>query len=396
MRFSSLTDRIAGKTANAWAIHFAAITAQAKGEDVVVMSVGESDWDSPQAVIDHATKLLHGGDTHYTEVIGRDALRSAVATYARERHNIPATMANVAMTVGCQNALFSSAALLMDPGTEALVPEPMYVTYEAAIGASGARLVPVPCPADMAFRPDVSAMEAAVTDRTRAIFMANPVNPTGVVFNRDELESIAAIARANDLWVVSDQVYADLVYDGDYVAIAALDGMAERTVSLGSLSKSHAMTGWRTGWMIGPEELIDHMDRLAMAMTYGLPGFIQNASVTALETQADFVERMRADLKAKRDAATSALSQAPGLDILPAASGMFLLIGVKGTGLTSADFCRRLFAEHGVSVLDGATFGDSSDQTIRLSFAGSYESVEEGCRRIKTFADGLQIGGATT
>ncbi len=389
MRYSVLTRRISGDTAAAWDVHNRASQARARGEDVILMSIGESDVDTPEPIVEAAIDALRAGDTHYMPVIGRDSLRRAVAEDASSVHGIACGKDNVAITLGCQNALYATAALLLDEGSEALVLEPMYITYEASIRAAGADLVPIPCPADRDFHPDVAAMERLVTNRTRAIFLATPVNPTGVVLRRSELQAIADLAKRHDLWVVADEVYCELIYEGRHVPIATLPDMAQRTVTLGSLSKSHAMTGWRVGWMIGPETLIGHMDRLALAMTYGIPGFIQQAAVTAIEADIGIVAQMLDDMRGKRDLVYGTLAGTPGLHVWNASAGMFLLVGVSGTGLTSDEFSKRLYDQEGVSVLDGGTFGASARNTIRISFAGDRDDVLEGVARIKRFTERL-------
>ncbi len=395
MRFSKLTARIAGEGAAAWDVHSRAVAARAKGEDVVVMSIGETDFATPDPIVDEAVRALRGGDTHYTSSQGRPRLRAAIAARARARYGIAVESDGVAITSGCQNALYAAAQLLLEEGDEALVLEPMYVTYEASLKATGAVMVPVPCPAVSEFHPDIDALRAAVGPRTRAIFLATPVNPTGAVLTREELEEIAAVARQHDLWVVSDEVYADFVYEGEHVAIACLEGMAERTLTLGSLSKSHAMTGWRVGWVIGPRSYIAHMSNLALCMTYGLPGFIQEGAAIALEQDLEIVDSMKQVLRARRDKLHAAMSRAPGLNCWLPAAGMFLLLGVDRTGLSSRDFCERLYEDERVSSVDGGAFGASTAGTLRLSFAASDWQIDKGCERILRFAEALREKGDT-
>jgi arginine:pyruvate transaminase len=386
MQFSSLTERIQGRGADAWAVHVRAWADLAAGEDVIVMSVGDPDLATPPPVVEAAIGALRAGDTHYTPIRGRRDLLLAIAADHRTRSGQPVGADNVCLTAGCQNALFATALLLLDHGAEVIALEPMYVTYEASLRAPGARLVPVPCPPDLGFRPDLDALEAAITPQTRAIVFASPVNPTGVVFPRQDLARIAAIAEAHDLSVVADEVYAEVVFEGGHVAIAGLPGMAERTITLGSLSKSHAMTGWRVGWAVGPEPFIDHLGRLMLAMTYGLPGFIQEAASAALTGDRAAIRAMTAIYRRRRDVAFGRLDGVGGLRCHLPAAGMFMLVDVRGTGLDANRFALELYDEERVSVLDAGAFGPSTEGMVRLSFAIADQALAEGCERIARFA----------
>ena len=386
---SPFVDRIAGRGAAAWALHVEAMAAKRRGEDVIVMSVGDPDFATPPAIVEAAITALRAGDTHYTPVVGRPTLRAAVAQRHAARTGLEVDPDQVVIVAGAQNGLFASALCLTAPGDEVIVPVPMYVTYEATIGAAGARMVTVPCDPSTGFRPDPVLMEAAVTPRTRALFFANPNNPTGVTMSRGELEAIADLARRHDLWVVSDEVYAELVFDGEHVSIAALPAMAERTVTVSSLSKSHAMPGWRTGWVIAPPELVPHLSNLALCMLYGLPGFAQAGAVEALTGSEIESMRMRDRFRQRRDAVLDALAEVPGIRCLKPQAGMFLLGDVRGTGLGSAEFAEKLYRSRGVSLLNAAPFG-GADGFVRLSFSTDESELNEGCRRIADFVAGLK------
>ncbi|WP_342641132.1 pyridoxal phosphate-dependent aminotransferase [Rhodoligotrophos ferricapiens] len=389
MRFSSFVERIGGEGSEAWAIHGAASAARARGEDVVMLSIGDPDFPTPEMISVAATESLNAGDTHYAEILGRKPLREAVAAQHRRLNGQLVGPENVIILAGAQNGLFAASLCLTQPGDEVIALEPMYVTYEASIRASGATLVPVAQPAAGGFRPDLAALEAAVTDRTRAIFLANPNNPTGVVLTREELEGIADIARRHDLWVVSDEVYAALTFEAPHVGIGSLPGMAERTVTIGSLSKSHAMTGWRVGWMVAPEQLIKYAEKLALCMLYGLPGFIQTAATKALNEGIQEVARMREIYLRRRDLLYGELSSLPQLKCLKPQAGMFLIADVRATGMTSRDFAWGLYSEMGVAVLDATAFGKSAEGYLRISYTVGEDELLDGCRRIKSYLERL-------
>lgn len=389
MRFSPLVERIAGEGAAAWDLHAEAERARQRGEDVIVLSVGDPDLDTPEPVTEAAITALRAGDTHYTDSIGIHPAREAVARHFASHGGWAVGPENVCIVPGAQNGLFFASMLLLQPGDEAIMLEPGYVTYEATIGASGAAPVRVGSRADNGFRPDPDAVAAAVTARTRMLMLTSPNNPTGVVMTADELAALADIARRHDLWVVSDEVYASLCFDAPHHCIAALPGMAERTVTVSSLSKSHAMTGWRAGWLIGPSALIEHAANLALSVLYGMPGFVQQAMLTALAGADATADRVRGILQRRRDLVLARLAGIPGLRVLPPEAGMFVMLDVRGTGLDGAAFARRLFDEQRVSVLDASAFGPSAAGHVRLSFTVDEDRLEEACRRIGAFCTAM-------
>ena len=388
MRFSSLVERVHSPGVAAWDIHHEAQAARRRGEDVIVLSIGDPDFATPEPIVRRTIAALESGDTHYTDIPGRPALREAIAALHARRSGRTVTAQNVVAVAGAQNGLFGTSMCLFEPGDEVIVLEPMYVTYEATFEAAGARLVPVPLAA-AGFRLDPEAVRRAVTPRTKAIAFATPSNPTGMVLSRPDLEAIAAIAIEHDLWVVADEVYEALVFDGAHVSIAALPGMAERTVTIGSLSKSHAMTGWRIGWIIGPTSLIAHMERLILAMLYGLPGFIQEGAIEALRRYDEVTAEAREVYRRRRDVLARHLGSAPGIKVLTPDAGMFVLMDVRGTGMSSLDFAWALYRATGVSVLDASAFGRCAAGHVRISFATHEAELAQACDRIAGFLRGL-------
>lgn len=389
MRFSSLTDRVKGDAADAWDLHYLAKQASMKGEDVIVLSVGDPDFATPDAVVDKALRAIREGDTHYTSISGHDSLRECIAERHHARTGQIVTAQNVITTSGAQNALFACSLCLLDAGDEAIVLQPMYVTYEATVQAPGATLVPVVLDPDNGFRLDREALEAAISERTRAIFYASPSNPTGISLNRDELAFIAELARRHDLWIVADEVYTDFVFDGEMHHIASQPGMYEHVITLGSMSKSYAMSGWRLGWAIAPAEMVDNMEKLALCMLYGLPGFIQQASEHALRHCDADLQRMREIYRRRRDRLYDALSSMKGLQPLLPDAGMFMMVNVLGTGMSSHEFASELYHATGVSVLDATAFGASAAGYVRVSYTVSDAELDEACRRVGRFVESL-------
>ncbi|MDR5861212.1 pyridoxal phosphate-dependent aminotransferase [Halomonas eurihalina] len=386
MRYSRLTDRIAGEGAAAWNIHYRALARLEAGEDITVLSVGDPDFDTPTPIVESAVASLRGGATHYADVQGKHGLREAIVERYR-RHGVEADPERVIVMAGAQCGLYAVAQCLLDPGDEVIVPEPCYVTYEAVLRSTDATMVRIPLRSDAGFRLDAADIEAAITPRTRAIMLNSPHNPTGQLIDADTWHAIAELCRRHDLWLVSDEVYANLVFEGAHQCAAALPGLEERSVVIDSLSKSHAMTGWRLGWVLGPPELIAHLGNLALSMLYGCPDFIQDAARDALTREVPELEAMHASYRARCDAVCAALADCPAVAVIPPAAGMFLMVDIRATGLSSQAFADRLLDDHGVSVLSGEAFGPSAAGFVRLSLTVDEARLTDACRRLARCAE---------
>lgn len=389
MRFSSLVERIGGEGAAAWTIHFHATERLRRGEDVIILSVGDPDFDTPAPIVEAAVQSLRGGRTHYMPIVGEPELREEIARHHTRTSGQKVGAENVAVLAGAQCALFCAALCVLDSGDEIVVPEPMYVTYEAVMGAAGARIVSVPLRADRHFAVDPADIAAAIAPRTRAILINSPNNPTGAMLSRRDWEAVAELCRRHDLWLLSDEVYASLVFEGEHVSPASLPGMAERTVTINSLSKSHAMTGWRVGWAVAPAELVPHIHNLALCMLYGCPGFVQDAALAALRVGDDAVAVMRDVYRVRRDLVHRRLSQVPGLGCHLPAAGMFMMVDIRGTGLSAYRFSEGLLDARGVAVLAGEAFGPSAAGHVRLSLGMPEPQLETACERIVAYARSL-------
>ncbi len=395
MRYSDLVKRVSGEGSQAWEIYYRAVTLAREGRDVINLCIGDPDFDSPAVATEAAIKALRNGDTHYADIPGRWGLRSAIAEDFAGRTGLAIDGHNVIFLAGAQNALFGVCQCLFQAGDEVVVPEPKYVTYDATIQASGATIVTVTQPAARGFHVDLDALARAITPKTRGIMFATPNNPTGAVMTRAELEVVAELAKRHDLWVVSDEVYGALTYGHEHVSIAALPGMAERTATVSSLSKSHAMPGWRVGWAIGPKPLIEHIETLSLAMLYGLPGFIQEAAVAAIKHGGPDAARMKAIYERRRDAVVAALTRVQCVRVAAPEGGMFVLVNIAATGLSTQDFASRLLAETGVALLPPAdAFGPSAHGHLRLSYGLSDERLADACNRIAGFCERLEAGQA--
>ena len=386
MRFSPLVDRIAGRGAGAWSIHMEAARLRDQGQDVIFLTVGDPDQAPPEPVIDATIDALRRHRTGYSATVGYPRVREAIAARFRRRSGQPCDAENVVVTPGAQGALFCALQCLAGPGDEVIVPEPIYATYPGVIGASGARLVTVSLRADRDFHPDLDAISGAVTPRTRVIWINSPHNPTGVVFTAEEVAGIAELCRRRDLWLLSDEVYEDLAFARPHVSPWSLPGMAERTVVVSSLSKSHAMPGFRFGWIIGPPELSGHLFNLLLSMTYGSPAFIQDGVIPALENDLPEVAALREAYRNRAGMLSRILAEAPNCRVTRPEGGMFVLLDIRGTGLDAETFARQLLVRENVAVLPCDSFGPSAVGHLRIALTAAEPRLEQVGRRIVRFA----------
>ncbi len=383
MRFAPLVERIAGKGADAWITHYEACAARERGEDVILLSVGDPDLDTPAPVLERAIERLRAGDTHYTPSLGRTPLREAIAADHSRRYGHTVGLDNVIVLSGAQNALFVTSLCVAGPGDEVIALDPMYATYPATVEVSGARLVRSGSTAARGFRVDLDALARSITPRTRALMFASPNNPSGVILNEEELAVIAELARRHDFWIVADQVYAGLAPGGRVPSLAK--ALPDQVVTICSLSKSLSMPGWRVGWLVGPQPMVAHAEHLAMCMLFGLPGFIQDAAVTALSIAPQAEQNVRDYCARRRDLMHAGLAGIPGLRCHLPDAGMFILADVSATGLTGEQFMRALYAAEKVSVLDGGVFGRETAGVVRICFATEEHAIKDACERIRRF-----------
>ncbi|MDE2294387.1 MAG: pyridoxal phosphate-dependent aminotransferase [Gammaproteobacteria bacterium] len=387
MKFSALVERIAGDGADAWITHYEARAARDRGEDVILLSAGDPDLETPDAVRERAIECIRAGDTHYTPTTGRQHLREAIAALHAARTGQRASADQIVVLAGAQNGLFATSLCLAGPGDEVISFDPMYTTYPATIEVSGARLVRVPAPARTGFRIDLEALERAITPRTRAIFLATPSNPTGVITNEAELAVIGDLAERHSLWVVADEVYAGIAPGGRVPGLATR--LPEQVVTICSLSKTHAMPGWRAGWVAGPRAFAAHVESLVMCMLFGLPGFVQEAAATAISIAPQAEARTREYCTARRDLLLGELRGAKNLTCAAPETGMFMLLDVRATGLTGYQFMRGLYEAERVAVLDGGAFGRETEGFVRVFVATDEPVLREASARIRRFANSL-------
>jgi len=389
VRFSPLVDRIAGEETGAWRVHAEGVRRREAGHEVIFLTVGDPDQAAPAPVLDATIEALRRNRTGYSPIIGYPQVRTAVAERMHRRTGQPCSADNVVLTPGTQGGLFCAVNCLAGPGDEVILPEPIYGPYAGVIGASGARMVNVPLRAEKGFHPDLDSLARAVTPRTRVIWINSPHNPTGAVFTADEVAGVAALCREHDLWLLSDEVYEDLTFARPHTSPWSLPGMAERTIVASSLSKSHAMAGFRFGWVIGPPALSRHLFDFLLCMYFGGPAFIQDGAMAALGSELPEVTALRKTYRYRALLLSGILADAPNCRAIPPEGGMFVLFDVRGTGLGAQDFARQLLLGEDVALLPCDGFGPSAVGYLRIALTAPEPRLEEAGRRIVRFAQGL-------
>ena len=368
---------------------------EAGGRSVIHLEIGEPDFDTPANVREAAKRAIDAGKTHYPPFPGIPELRAAIAADTAVRRGFAPDPANVFVTVGGKGVMYYAILALVNPGDEVIVPDPGYPIYESVTRFVGGVPVAIPIRQENAFRLDPDELASLVTARTRLIVINSPANPTGGVLTREDLERVAEIALRHDLPVLSDEIYSRILYDGgEHSSIAALPGMAERTIVLDGFSKTYAMTGWRLGYGIVPPDLAPGFGRLLINSVSGATTFAQHGAVEALNGPQGDVDAMVAEFAARRDLVVDGLNATPGFRCLRPAGAFYAFPEISGTGLTGAELAERLLNDAGVSVLAGTAFGTVATNHIRLSCANSRENLEEALRRIRTVVDPLVVAGA--
>ncbi len=385
--FSSLIHRIGGKSTDVWEIHYEAKNRQQHDDDVIILSVGEeSDEYTPREIQQAGIESIESGRHHYTSVLGDDRLRHNIAVRHQSRTGQQVSTDNVSVFSGAQNALFATSLCLLEHGTEVIVPELYYATYPAAVKLSGATMIPLPTDVSKGFQIDIDALEKAITPRTRAILLNSPNNPTGAVYSRKLLMQIVGLCRKNRIWIISDEVYAEIAPQ-DFVSVSSLTGADDITVTISSVSKSHRMTGWRCGWTVAPESLNDQFYNLNMCMAYGLPAFIQDAAAYALEQNEHTAIVVRDKLMQNRDVVKEVLSHMHSAHLYAEGGGMFAVLDVRPLGQSSSEFAWGLLNEQKVSLLPCDGFGSSGQGLLRISLCLDEGTLRRAAQRILAYVE---------
>ena len=363
---------------------------EAQGREIIHLEIGEPDFDTPQHIVEASVDALRQGYTHYGPTPGLPELREAIARNSREVRGVDTAPSQVVVTPGAKPIMFYVMLALGEPGAEIIYPNPGFPIYESMVKFSGATAVPMQLLEERGYHPDLADMANKMSDRTRLIILNSPNNPCGSVFTREELEQIAALAlRYPDCYVLADEIYKDILYTGEHHSIAAFPGMADRTIILDGFSKSYAMTGWRLGYGIMPEELVPHVVRLAVNSVSCAASFTQRAAIAALDGPQDEVQAMAAEFGQRRRLITDGLRSIPGINCPEPEGAFYAFPSIRETGLTSAEFEARAMAEAGVALLSGAAFGQYGEGYVRLSYANSQENIRKAVEQLDRFVRSL-------
>jgi aspartate aminotransferase len=365
---------------------------EAEGRSVVNLSGGDPDFPTATHITEVAIRSLQNGFTHYTPSRGIPELLRAIARKLADENGAGYDAAReIIVLPGAKQGLFIAAQALLNPEDEMLVFSPAWVSYAPCASLAGARTVYVPMSMDTTAEQLRTALAAAISPRTRLAILNTPNNPTGQVWTASQLQVVADAAQAHDFIVLADEIYEKLIYDGlAHISIASFPGMWERTLILNGLSKSHAMTGWRLGYLAGPEPLIGEMLKIHQHSATCAASFVQEAAVAALNGPQDYTAYMTGRYRARRDALVSALNAIPGIRCDLPQGAFYAFPNIAGTGLSSMAFTDRLLDAEAVAVTPGNAFGPGGEGYVRLSYANSDEMLAEGARRIKRFVDQLR------
>lgn len=387
--YARITERLSAQGSDVWAVHDRALEMQRNGEDVILLSVGDPDFRTPEPIIDNAVSHLRVGRTHYSPSLGEIKLRRAVADLETQTSPHPCTADEVAVFPGATSAIYAVLSCLLNPGDEIVVPEPMYVGYTPIFQALDLKVRSMPLDVDSNFALNVAALKSTITDATRVLFINTPGNPTGAIIPAADIKELAAYCLERDVWLVCDEVYSMFCYDGKHMSARASAQSLDNIVMIDGLSKSHAMSGWRVGWAVGPPTLIKRLGEYAGATLFGSPQFIQDASAFALENDQQYVREMRNEYLRRRDYVLAKLSKVHNIHCSPPHAGMFIMCDVTATGLSGKQFAEQLLADQGVSVIPGDAFGPSAVNFVRMGLAQNRAVLKRACKRIRHFCAGL-------
>lgn len=380
------SSRISGITPSGkdgWEVHFAAMTRHEAGEPIIMLSVGDHDFDTPAETVEACVKAVRDGYHHYTQLPGIPALREAMAKVSTKATGVPTTPDQVIATPGGQAGLYAAVQAVLDPGGHAIVVAPYYATYPGTFRAAGAGFTVVETRAEDGFQPDMEAIAKAIEPNTRAILINTPNNPTGAVYTRASLEEIAKLCIEHDLWLLSDEVYWTLG-GSEHLSPRALPGMAERTLVINSMSKSHGMTGWRIGWLTGPESLITLLVSLNLVTTYGLTDFVSRAATEALENSYG-VKEIAERYAGRRKVFLDAVRGLNNVTVRGSEGGMYVMLDVSAIEPDCEAFAFAFLDKEQVAVMPGASFGEAAAGHIRISLCQPEDVLQEAAARLRRF-----------
>ena len=389
MRYASVSDRLDGLGAEKWAVHIEGKKRAGRGRELIFLSIGEPDLPPPAAVVDRAIESLRAGRTKYSSGQGEMGALKAIADHLTRRSGLPVDPHDIVYSSGTQNALYATMATLVEHGDEVLVPDPYYATYEGVVAATGATFVHVPTLPEQDFHLTPEALEARITPRSRVLLLNTPGNPTGAVLSQAEIDATGEVCIRHDLWIVCDEVYGSLTFDVPFCSPYDRPQLRDRSVALASISKSHALPGFRAGWAACPPERTPRLTLVSEAILFGLQPFLADALVVALEQDHPEVALLKETFRERAQTMVAALHGSTGVSVHMPEGGMFVMADIRPTGLTGEQFAWRLLEEFDVVVMPGESFGPGGGGHIRIALTVDSEVMAEACHRIRALAEQL-------
>ena len=394
MRYASVTDRLAGLGGAKWALHARARAMKAAGADIIELTIGEPDVPTPPRFIDAAARSMAAGRTGYSNGRGEPGVVAALAARYSARRGREIGRDQIMCLPGTQTVLYGVLRALVEAGDEVLIGDPMYATYEGLITQTGAQVVPVPLRPEHGFRMQVADVAARITPRSRVLFLNTPHNPTGAVLRAEDIRALGALAKAHDLWILSDEVYEDLVFPNvPFASPLDFPELAERTIVTSSISKSHAAPGFRSGWCVGPADFTARMLPLSETMLFGSQPFIADLTQLAVSEPSPVADGMVARFSHRAAIIAHTLDGVGGLRVHRPEAGMFVLVDVRATGLSGEDFASGLLDHHKVAVMPGESFGTGLSGWLRLSLTQPDDRTTLAATRIASHAASI-LGNA--
>lgn len=388
MKLSSHITTIIGSGSDGWDLFYKARKLVAEGVHVTELTIGEHDIRTDPVILDALDAATRAGHTGYSPIAGAPALRETIAKRIADQTGVPTTPDNIVVVAGGQFGLFTTHMAVLDRGDAGMFIDPYYATYTGTVRAAGG--VPVTAQAFAAdgFQPRADVLDAAIREHApKSLLINTPNNPTGVIYTPETLDGIARIVTDHDMWLISDEVYDTQIWHGTHLSPRALPGMTERTMVVGSLSKSHAMTGSRLGWICAPEEAAGYIQDLCTHASYGIPGFIQQAGLFALNLGPAFEAKIAEPFRRRRAIALDLLAKQDAIKVTPSAGAMYLFLDIRATGLSGEAFAESLLDEERIAVMPGESFGPAASGHIRVALTVADDIFSQAVAGLIAFAE---------
>ena len=383
MKLASRMNNLGTETA--FAVLAKAKALESQGKSIIHLEIGEPDFDTPSNIIKAAQNALSNGYTHYGPSPGLMEVRERIAQEVSETRNISVSANNVVITPGAKPIMFFAMLALIDEGDEVIYPNPGFPIYESMINFVGGIPVPMKLLASNNFEIDINDIVDQISPKTKLMIINSPNNPCGSVISKQDLTTLANLAKQNDFTILTDEVYRRFLYEGEYFSPVSVPGMTERTIILDGFSKTYSMTGWRAGFGVMPENLVEPISRLSTNSVSCTASFTQIATLEAMNGPQEEPMRMVDEFKKRRDVIVNGLNSIPGIECPMPGGAFYVFPSIEGTGMSSKQFANDLLEKHGVACLAGESFGEYGKGCIRFSFANSMENLNEALDRINSF-----------